>query len=131
MSAVVTGSINRAGQAMIPIAVQNPARQQFVTFNFIVDTGFNGYLQLPMADIGRLRLTPAETIDTQLADGQVVESRMYRAMARWLETPTAVNVIESEKNIPLVGAGLLWHSSMLVEWEFGGRVTVAPLAQSE
>ena len=131
MSAVATGSINRAGQATMPVAVENPVRQQFITFHFIMDTGFNGDLQLPVADIGRLDLTSTETTDTQLADGQVVRADVYPATVLWLGTPTAVNIIESENNIPLVGAGMLWGSVMTVEWEFGGSVTVEPIPEPE
>ena len=116
---------------MIPVAIYNPTRRQFITFNFIIDTVFNGNLQLPTTDIVRLGLTSTETIDTQLADGQIAKANVYPATAMWLGTPTAVNVIESERNIPLVGAGLLWGSAMSIEWEFGGRVTVRPLAQRE
>lgn len=114
---------------MMPVAVHNQARQQFVTFNFIIDTGFNGYLQLPIADIGRLGLTSTGTVNTQLADGQVVRARTYPATVMWLETPTVVNVIESERGIPLIGTNLLWGSSMTIEWEFGGLVTIAPLPE--
>ena len=128
---MVSGSINRAGQPTIPVAVQNLARQQFITFNFIIDTGFNGHLQLPAADIGRLGLALTETVDTQLADGQVVEADVYPATVLWLGAPTAVNIIESENNIPLVGAGMLWGSVMTVEWEFGGSVTVEPIPEPE
>lgn len=48
-----------------------------------------------------------------------------------METPTVVNVVESETNIPLIGAGLLWGSVMTVEWEFGGAVTVGPISRPE
>ena len=128
---VVSGSINRARQPTLPVAILNPLCQQFTTFNFIIDTGFNGHLQLPVADIGRIGLAPTETVNTQLADGQVVRARMYRATVRWLEIPTIVNIIESETNIPLVGAGLLWGSAMSIEWQFGGSVTVEPIPEPE
>lgn len=131
MIGVVRGNINLAGQAMIPIAVQSLARRQLVPFYFIIDTGFNGDLQLPMADIARLGLTSTGTVNTQLADGQVVKANVYPVTVMWLGIPTTVNVIESERNIPLVGAGLLWGSSMTVQWEFGGLVTIAPLAEPE
>ena len=64
---------------MIPIAGQNLARRQFVPFYFIIDTGFNGDLQLPIEAIDRLGLTSTETADTQLADGQVVRANTYPA----------------------------------------------------
>ena len=131
MTPAVSGSINRVRQPTIPVAVLDPERRQFITFNFIVDTGFDGDLQLPKADISRLGLTSTGTVNTQLADGQVVRARTYPATVVWLGTSTAVNVIESEKNIPLMGAKLLWGSSMTVQWEFGGLVIIAPLSEPE
>ena len=116
---------------MIAVAVQNPGQQQFITFNFIIDTGFNGYLQLPRADISRLELTSTETTNTQLADGQVVEADVYPATALWLGTRTTVDVIESRRNISLIGAGLLWGNAMAIEWQFGGSVTIEPIPEPE
>ncbi len=116
---------------MIPVAVQSPALQQFVTYNLIIDTGFNGDLQLPAADIGHIGLAASGTVDTQLADGQVVNTNTYPATALWLGIPTSVSIIESEMNIPLIGAGLLWGTELLVQWEFGGSVTIATLPRSE
>jgi len=113
---------------MLPVAVQNPGQRQYVTINFIIDTGFNGHLQLPTADIDRLGLTSTESLNTELADGQVVEADVYPATVLWLGTLTPVDVIESERNIPLIGAGLLWGSVMTVEWEFGGRVAFEPIS---
>lgn len=62
-----------------------------------------------------------------MADGQVVRARTYPATVMWLKIPAIVNVIGSERNIPLIGANLLWGSSMVIEWEFGGLVTVTPI----
>ena len=53
---------------------------------------------------------------------------MYPALVLWLGTLMAVNIIESENNIPLIGAGLLWGNVMTVEWDFGGRVAVEPIS---
>ena len=116
---------------MIPVAMQDLTRRQNITFNCIIDTGFNGDVQLPTIDINRLGLISTGTVNTQLADGQMVRSRTYQAMAIWMEVPTVVNVVESETNIPLIGAGLLWGSVMTIEWEFGGRVSVEPISQPE
>jgi len=131
MTLAVSGSINRVRQPTLPVAILDPGRRQFITLNFIIDTGFDGDSQLPTADISRLSLTSTGTVNTQLADGQVVRARTYPATVIWLVTSTAVNVIESEKNIPLIGAKLLWGSSMTVQWEFGGLVTIAPLSEPE
>ena len=72
---------------MMLVAVHYESRRQFVPFNFIIDTGFNGYLQLPVATIGRLGLTPRGTVNTQLADGRVARARTYPATVMWLAPP--------------------------------------------
>ena len=131
MTLAVSGSINRVRQPTIPIAMLEPVQKRFITFDFIIDTGFDGDLQLPTADIRKLGLTSTGTVNTQLADGQVVRARTYPASVVWFGTSTAVNVVESEKNIPLIGAKLLWGSSMTVQWEFGGSVTITPIAETE
>jgi predicted aspartyl protease len=68
---------------------------------------------------------------TELADGSVVESGWYEATVLWLGQPVEVKVLASNGTIPLVGTNLLWGSVMSVAWEFGGRVTIAPLLQPE
>ena len=127
MTLAVSGSVNRVRQPTVPVAILDSGSRQFVALNFIIDTGFDGDLQLPTAHISRLGLTSTGTVNTQLADGQVVRAKTYPATIIWLGTSTAVNVVESEKNIPLIGAKLLWGSSMSIEWEFGGHVTITPL----
>ena len=79
MTLAVSGSINRIRQPTIPVAMLEPGRRQFIAFNFIIDTGFDGDVQLPTADISRLGLTSTGTVNTQLADGQVVRARTYPA----------------------------------------------------
>ena len=127
MRAMAAGRINITGQPTVSIVVLNPGRQQFVAFNPIVDTGFNGDLQLPFDDIARLGLTATEKIKTQLADGQVVEADVYSATALWLGNPITIDIIASERNIQLIGTNLFWGTSMTVQWRFGGQVIITKL----
>lgn len=124
---MAAGRINITGQPTVSIVVLNPGRQQFVAFNPIVDTGFNGDLQLPFDDIARLGLTATEKIKTQLADGQVVEADVYSATALWLGNPITIDIIASERNIQLIGTNLFWGTSMTVQWRFGGQVIITKL----
>lgn len=128
---MITGSINPIRQATLPVSIKDEASGQFVDFNPVVDTGFTGDLQLPVADIGRLNLPQIDIVNSQLADGRMVNADVYGATLLWFGSQETINVIAAEANIPLVGTKLLWGSAMSVEWEFGGRVTVAPLTPSE
>ena len=126
---MIHGSISLTRHATLPVSILNHGSDQFITFNFVVDTGFTGWLQLPEADVRRLDLPLVDQVDSQLADGRIVKANVHAATVSWLGNQTTVNLISAEGNIPLVGAGLLWGSAMSIEWEFGGRVTVEPLAQ--
>ncbi len=126
MTETINGSINQAGQATLPIAVMNTESQQFMGFNPIMDTGFNGDLQLPIDDITRLNLTAVDTVETILADGQVVDADVYTATALWLGNPRTISIIAAQ-TIPLIGANLLWHTSMTINWDYGGSVAITTL----
>lgn len=128
---MINGSIILTGQATLPVSILNHGNGQFTTFNFVVDTGFTGGLQLPATEVHRLALPLVEQADSELADGPVVRADVHAATIWWLGNQTTVNLISTEGNIPLIGTNLLWGSAMSIEWEFGGRVTVAPLAQSK
>ena len=128
---MTTGSINFSRQATIPVAVMNNNSREFVQMNPIIDTGFNGYLQLPSDEIARLNLPPTGTIGTELADGSAVESRLHTATVRWFGNLISVDVLAVEAPISLIGAKLIWGNLTYIEWEFGGRVSVEPLSREE
>ena len=128
---MTTGSIGVNGQAMLPVSILNNRSGQFVVFNFVIDTGFSGDLQLPADDIARLNLLFLDRTDSQLADGRTVRADVYSATVLWLDHRAVIKVISANENIPLIGTNLLWGSAMAIEWEFGGRVTVAPIPEPE
>ena len=126
---MTTGGINPTRQATLPLLIMDAASRQFVAFNLVIDTGFNGDVQLPSLNIARLNLPLSGTAATELADGRVVESQAYDATVLWQGGRRIVKVIDGEDGIPLIGSNLLWGSSMTIDWQFGGRVTVAPIPE--
>ena len=125
---MINGSINRVRQATVPIIVLNPAGQQLAWFNPVIDTGFNGDLQLPVADITRLNLPLVTTRRTILADGQEVDADVYAATVQWLGNSRGVEIIAA-RDLPLIGANLLWETSLTIDWEYGGQVAITPLPE--
>ena len=128
---MINGSITLTGQATLPVSILSQGNGQFVTFNFLVDTGFTGGLQLPVADVRRLALPLVDQVDSELADGRIVKANVHAATISWLGNQTTVNLISTEGNIPLIGTNLLWGSVTHIEWEFGGRVSVEPIPRPE
>jgi predicted aspartyl protease len=53
---VILGQVNSNTEAIIPVTIQAAAGQTF-TLDAMIDTGFSGYLSLPIAIIAALRLT--------------------------------------------------------------------------
>lgn len=125
---MTTGSINQARQATLSLSIFDAASQQLVSFNLVIDTGFNGDVQLPRSEIARLNLPQIGMTVAELADGGFVESRMYDAIVLWQGARKAVKVIDGAEGIPLVGSSLLWGTAMTIEWQFGGRVAVTALS---
>lgn len=128
---MINGSIILTRQATLPVSILNQGSGQYVTFNFLVDTGFTGGLQLPVGDVRRLALPLVDQVDSELADGRIVKANMHAATISWLGNQTTVNLISTEGNIPLIGTNLLWGSVTHIEWEFGGRVSVEPIPRPE
>ena len=128
---MIPGSINPIGQATVPVSIMDEASGQFVDFNLVIDTGFNGDVQLPTGDITRLNLPFIDRGRSQLADGRVARHYVYRATALWLGNRRTVRVLDGEEGIPLIGANLLWGTEMTVQWEFGGRVSIEPIPRPE
>ena len=128
---MINGSIILTRQATLPVSILNHGNGQFTTFNFILDTGFTGGLQLPATEVRRLALPLVDQVASELADGRVVKADVYAATISWLGNQTTVKLISTEGNVPLIGANLLWGSVTHIEWEFGGRVSVEPIPRPE
>lgn len=94
------------------LSLSLPGRDGPVRVEFLVDTGFDGDLALPMSVISRLEVSASDAHDVRLADG----SQQIRA---YYET-----VLDFQ---PLLGVGLLEGNLLQAEMETGGEVSVEPL----
>jgi predicted aspartyl protease len=56
-----------------------------LAIDFVVDTGFNGYLTLPSPAVAALKLPLESTIVARLTDGSESEIPIYLAEIRWNE----------------------------------------------
>ena len=70
-----------------------------------LDTGFDGGLLLPRANVTALGLSEAYDITALLADGSSVETKLYPAMILWDGERRRVQVIEAEGQ-PLSGPAI-------------------------
>ena len=74
---------------------------------FLVDTGFNGALLLPLRKIHELNLKRVGFTEYAMADGSVVASEMFSVEIKWLNEKRLVSVIGSDSDFMLLGMELL------------------------
>lgn len=93
---------------------------------FVVDTGFEGALLLPMREIRALGLERITDTTTQLADNTSVDADVYGATIVWDGLAADVAVIAMGER-PLLGTALLANRRLTVDFIPGGKVSIETL----
>ena len=115
-------SITGAPRVAVTVAnIQEPDR--LINVEFLVDTGFTGYLTLPPGSIGQLGLTKLGEGQAVLADGVQNRVETYAGLAFWPGRSRRVPIIEIDSE-PLLGMALVWGNRLTVEGWDGGVVTI-------
>jgi clan AA aspartic protease len=112
-------------EAMIDVLVRDVSGNSH-SIEAIVDTGFNGSLTLPPAQITALRLQWFTRATITLANGSEDEVDVYAASVIWDGVARRV-LVEATDTEPLVGMHLLQRHSVRIEVQRGGEVTIEPL----
>jgi clan AA aspartic protease len=119
---MMQGFVNQNCEAMLPIVVgrDNKPRQMVEA---LIDTGFTGFLSLPLSMIESLELPWIFSDSVTLGDGSEVVFQMYRAIVIWDGQFKVVDVAASESE-PLLGMSLLYGFKLQVEAIERGTVTI-------
>jgi clan AA aspartic protease len=119
---MMQGFVNQSCEAVIRIVVgHGNASKQMV--EVVIDTGFTGFLSLPLSIIESLDLPWIFRDVGTLGDGSEVIFEMYRATVIWNGQAQIVDVAASEAD-PLVGMSLLYGFKLQIEAIEGGPVTI-------
>jgi predicted aspartyl protease len=104
----VHGGFDQSGSPTIDVEVSGPL-QQFHSFTAIMDTGFTGFLLLPIASAFPIGLLLHGIMPIQLADGSVQTKLTCRGQIRFdSETREGIVVIEDVQSTEvLVGMDFL------------------------
>jgi clan AA aspartic protease len=89
----------------------------------LIDTGFTGFLSLPLSMIESLELPWIFSDSVTLGDGSEVIFQMYRAIVIWDGQFKVVDVAASESE-PLLGMSLLYGFKLQIEAVERGTVTI-------
>lgn len=65
------------------VTLDLPARGQSLAVEFILDTGFDGYLAVPSRLLSRLEASPLYDTLRRLGDGSLVECPAYELELQW------------------------------------------------
>lgn len=122
---MMQGFVNQNREAIIRIAVgyANSPKQMVEA---IIDTGFTGFLSLPLSIIRSLGLPWYFRDLGTLGDGSEVVFDMYKATVIWNGKAQVIDVAASEAD-PLVGMSLLYGFRIQMEVTENGLVIIEAL----
>ena len=104
-------------------------RGTVVPIEVVVDTGFTGYLTLPIETINALRLERTRHRTMRLADGRPRRLPAYLAQVIWHGNPVTVSA-PVVSGAPLIGMSLLWNSDVTIAARENGRVTITEATET-
>lgn len=122
---MITGLVNTRRQALIQITIAGPTGQHR-TLYAAIDTGFTGWLTLPINIIDELELNWNDEYTATLADGNKITFDTYHAHVTWDGHQRRI-IVDSSEVVPLAGMALLEGHELNVEVRPRGRVTIRPL----
>ena len=121
---MITGSVI-ANAARIAVHLVG-SNGQTATLEAIIDTGFNGFLTLPLPEIARLGFAYQGNMEAVLGDGSETTMDMFLGTVRW-EGQLREGTVLAADGTPLAGMDLLAGSRLCLDLIDGGAVTIEPL----
>ena len=118
---MITGRVT-ADAAVIAVQLCG-TNGQIETVEAILDTGFNGFLTLPLLQIARLGFPYEGNMEAVLGDGREIMMDMFLATVLW-EGQLREGTVLAAADTPLVGMALLTGSRVTLEVKDGGLVTI-------
>jgi len=119
---MINGTVTGNREIIIQLGLL-ATNQSPVSIQAVVDTGFNGYLTLPLNVLNALGASAAGTRRAELGDGNLVELDVYVVRVKWHDEDRDVLSLQAEAT-PLVGMSLLWGSRVGFDAQDGGEVSI-------
>lgn len=121
---MIIGRITKNQEAIVELEVVGSNRQEKI--EAVIDTGYDGFLTLPIKLINRLGLRQAGYRQAILGDGNMVVLELYRAKALWHGKEREVPVLRTDGG-PLVGMALLYGNRVILDVVKDGEVRIENL----
>lgn len=100
--------------------------QPIVEIEYIIDTGFVGYLTLPISAVSAMALPFIRRMPANLADDSTILVAVHIAYIIWNGEERKIEVLATGKR-PLLGTLLLHGSNLNVQFAEGGVIHVEPM----
>lgn len=100
-----------------------PEESLDIEIEFVIDTGFEGFLTLPPESIEELGLPYIAKIQANLADNSRVATNVYAIKIVWNGVERDVVVLAMGRH-PLIGTALLEDYHLSIDFYDGGTVLV-------
>ena len=121
---MMQGRVNQRCEAVISVAVKG--RDKLKSVDAVIDTGFNGFLSLPIAVIRELGLPWSYRDRATLGDGSETLFDVYNAEVIWNGQYREIEVNAAEIE-PLLGMRMLRGYRLQVDTIEGGLVAIEML----
>lgn len=119
---MIQGVVNAAYEAVVTIPLQDPeGRTQEI--EAVVDTGYSGFLTLPLGLVDELGLPFAYIGQAFLANDAEVDFDVHYVTVLWDGQSRDIEA-DATGSTPLVGMLLLEGHSLTIEVESGGSVVI-------
>ena len=112
-------------QATLPVIFRLSAQPDF-TLEFVIDTGFSGFLTLPSKAVKAMQLPFDHEQFASLADGSFTRMALHSATILWNGDEQQVGVVATGRR-PLLGTALLDDQELHVQFRERGLVSVEEL----
>ena len=116
------------GKATIPVIFCLPQQPDF-SVDFVIDTGFNDYLTLPIQAVNIMNLPIYSTIPARLADGSETLLSVHSATIIWDNVEKVVPVLASGYK-PLLGVALMEGYHLEIDFEESGLVSLEKISSA-
>ncbi len=122
---MITGTVNTDFEAIITLSLYSSNGTTY-TQDAIIDTGFNGWLSLPLDLITKLNLRWKRRGRAILGDGSECIFNVYEAVIIWNGSYLKIPIDKADSE-PLVGMSLMEGYQLTMQVFAGGNVTIEPV----
>ena len=110
------------GRAIAPVIFRLPGQTDF-SLDFVIDTGFNGYLTLPVQAVNAMNLPLYSSIPARFADGSEALLAIHLATVVWDDVEKVVPILASGYK-PLLGTAMMEEYHLEIDFEDNGLVSL-------